>query len=630
MAVRVRFELTEPVKVQRFSRPPHSTTLPPHHGRLFSYLIRPAVAYHRTLVLFKDAFLTRTLAYLLLIFALCTMLVTVRIVLQTHNPALFGDQWVIVDDLQQTNGEITWQKLWVQHNEHRIPLARLASYADLLLFGGRNVFLLIAIFFIQLTHLAILLAVLRKFGPVDLAFGIPAAALCVVCLFSPLQIENLTWGFQLQFVLVICAASLSFAFAVTQSPPFAGLILAGWLAELSLSNGVLVWPVLSLVAFGLEYPRKKQIWLGAIGAASVAVYFFDYQTPSYHSDPLESLQHPIAILKFVLTYFRTTFDTASPIAAIWPTIAESITLIALVWALIGAFRCFVLRRPGFSRLEYFCYATQVFLLASAFVTALGQLRFGAEQAMSSRYQSLALLFWASSGILVLLWAYKAETQRLLLSCEAVLLILFLAQPPRFAAAEAFAQNRKAISVKAYSALVRNTNDREAILADFPSVESVLHWYSYLQSHHLGPDPVEFGGAATPANGRLPTIRPATDAPLLNGYHIAPAEACWGFIDEGVPVEGSPHVFTIFGWAWQKAGARPPDKILLAFPDGAVAQTAEQGIPRPDVLKASPEITNPNTGWQARVQAGSGVHLRAYAILGDNKTACPLSNEFIAP
>src|SRR5690349_11728646 len=34
MAVRVRFELTDPVKGQRFSRPPHSTTLPPH--RTFS------------------------------------------------------------------------------------------------------------------------------------------------------------------------------------------------------------------------------------------------------------------------------------------------------------------------------------------------------------------------------------------------------------------------------------------------------------------------------------------------------------------------------------------------------------------------------------------------------------------
>jgi hypothetical protein len=34
LAVRVRFELTEPVKVQRFSRPPHSTTLPPHRLEL--------------------------------------------------------------------------------------------------------------------------------------------------------------------------------------------------------------------------------------------------------------------------------------------------------------------------------------------------------------------------------------------------------------------------------------------------------------------------------------------------------------------------------------------------------------------------------------------------------------------
>ena len=33
MAVRVGFEPTEPVKVQRFSRPPDSTTLAPHRGR---------------------------------------------------------------------------------------------------------------------------------------------------------------------------------------------------------------------------------------------------------------------------------------------------------------------------------------------------------------------------------------------------------------------------------------------------------------------------------------------------------------------------------------------------------------------------------------------------------------------
>jgi len=587
-------------------------------------------AYHRTLVLLNDTFLTRALGYLLVVFALCTAVVTLRIVVQTHNPVLYGDQWVIVDDLQQTNGEITLQKLWVQHNEHRIPIGRLASYADLLLFGGRNTFLLILILLIQLAHLAILLAVLRKFGPADLRFEIPAAALCLFCLLSPLQIENLMWGFQVHFVLVVCAASLAFAFAVTQSPPFAGLILAAWLAELSLSNGVLVWPILSLVAFGLGYPRKKQIWLGGIGAVSVAVYFYRSQTVPYHSNPVESLQHPVAILKFVVTYFRTTLDAAPPAASLWPTVAESVTLIAFVWLLTGAFRCFVLRRPGFSRLESFCYASQLFLLASGAVTALGRLRFGPEQAMSSRYQTLALLFWASTGILILLRAFKAENSRVLLGCEAVLLVLFLAQPSRFAAAEDFARSRRELSVKAYTALVRNTNDRAAILADFPSVEAVTSWFGYLQAHHLGPDPSEFGGSAAPAHPGLLTVHPATGAPQLNGYQLAPADACWGFLDEGVPIEGRPRAFTIFGWAWQRTPGRLPIKVLLAFPDGAVAQSAELNVARPDVQKASPEITSLKTGWQTTIQAGSGVRLRAYAILAGENMACALSNEFIAP
>ena len=36
MAVRVGFEPTEPVKAQRFSRPPDSTTLAPHRGGLIT------------------------------------------------------------------------------------------------------------------------------------------------------------------------------------------------------------------------------------------------------------------------------------------------------------------------------------------------------------------------------------------------------------------------------------------------------------------------------------------------------------------------------------------------------------------------------------------------------------------
>jgi hypothetical protein len=584
------------------------------------------------LVLFKDTFLARALGYLLLALALYAALVSARIVVQTRSPVLFGDQWVIVDDLQHSHGPFPTERLWHQHNEHRIPLARLASYADLLLFGGRGTFLLILNFFIQLAHLAILLAVLRKFGPGDPRFEIPAAAVCLYAVFAPLQIENFIWGFQTQFLLVLCAASLAFAFAVTQTPPFAGLIAAAWLAELSLSNGVLIWPILSLVAFGLGYSRRRQIQLGVIGAASVAVYLYGYRTPFYHSSPLDSLLHPVAVLRFVVTYFRFSGDPTMPEGNLWPTFAESITLIAIVWVLTGAVRCFVLRRPGFSRLEWFCYANQLFILSSATVTALGRLRFGAGQATSSRYQGLALLFWACTAILILLRAVaRAENSKAWIACEALLVVLLLAQPLRFGAVEAFARNRQVNSAKAYSALVRNTNDREAIQQIFPSVEAVTNWYGYLKSHNLGPDPRDFGGVAPPAPnpGRL-AVYPASDPPQLKGYQIAHPEACFGFLDEALPVDGSPHAFTISGWAWERTGARLPGKVALAFPDGSVAQTAEFTLPRPDVQKALPEITALNTGWRTTIQAGPGVHLRAYAILADQKTACALTDQFIAP
>src|ERR1039458_9575041 len=53
LAVRVGFEPTEPVKVQRFSRPPDSTALAPHHFRILPFpnnLDQPSLCrfLHRT------------------------------------------------------------------------------------------------------------------------------------------------------------------------------------------------------------------------------------------------------------------------------------------------------------------------------------------------------------------------------------------------------------------------------------------------------------------------------------------------------------------------------------------------------------------------------------------------------
>jgi hypothetical protein len=595
----------------------------------------PALAYYRNLLRFNDTSLARALGYLLLVFAVFTMLVTARIVIETHTPVMFGDQWVIVDDLLHNDGEILTGRLWVQHNEHRIPLGRLASYADLLLFGGRNTFLLGLIFAIQLAHFGILVTVLRKFGPPEPLFLVPATALCLFCLFSPIQMENFMWGFQTQFVLVTCAASLAFFFAVQQARTpghltFAALIAAGWLAELSLSNGVLVWPILSLAAFGLLYSRRSQIQLAAIGAVSVAIYFYAYRTPFYHTNPLKSLLHPIAVAKFVVTYLGFSLDATLPNPSAWPTASESIVVIALVWTISGVVRCFLLRRAGFSALEQFCYASILFVAGSAAITALGRLQFGPAQSTASRYQSLALLFWACTGVLILTRFAKVETSRALAGCEAVLLIIFVAGASRFAGAETYARDRQTAMTKGYTALARNTNDREAMKLVFPSPEALIAYYTYLTSHNLGPDPREFGATEAVAAAEPHRVRPQTDAPQLKGYHLVAPEGCWGFLDEGTPVSGNEHAFTIFGWAWDRAGARVPAKVVLASPNGSVVQSAEFGEPRPDVQKALPEVTSLGNGWKTTLQVAPGAKLRAYAIFADQKTACPLNNEFVAP
>src|SRR5580698_7379408 len=61
MAVRVRFELTEPVKVQRFSRPPHSTTLPPHRSKSLDFSALGSMLIHYTAFLPFDATSSTTL-----------------------------------------------------------------------------------------------------------------------------------------------------------------------------------------------------------------------------------------------------------------------------------------------------------------------------------------------------------------------------------------------------------------------------------------------------------------------------------------------------------------------------------------------------------------------------------------
>jgi len=88
---------------------------------------------------------------------------TARIVYRTHTPVTYWDQWTVVEDMMQSGGTLTLQQLWAQHGDHRHPFVKLACFADLRFFGGRNTSVLIEIYLIQICDALLFLWMFRRF-----------------------------------------------------------------------------------------------------------------------------------------------------------------------------------------------------------------------------------------------------------------------------------------------------------------------------------------------------------------------------------------------------------------------------------------------------------------------------------
>ena len=150
----------------------------------------------------------------LFLFGVATALYTASIVHKSFSPILFFDQWGLVSQLMLSNGHLSVTQLWALHNEHRIPWGKLAGYADLKVFGGRNVSLLCEIYLIQAMEALFLIWIVRKYWRPNWPQVMSVAGLFLFAMFYPIQIENFYWGFQVAFVTLPFAASVSLGTAI--------------------------------------------------------------------------------------------------------------------------------------------------------------------------------------------------------------------------------------------------------------------------------------------------------------------------------------------------------------------------------------------------------------------------------
>lgn len=79
--------------------------------------------------------------------------------------------------------------------------------------------------------------------------------------------------------------------------------------------------------------------------------------------------------------------------------------------------------------------------------------------------------------------------------------------------------------------------------------------------------------------------------------------------------GQPAGVQIHGWGWDTAKKARVERIVLVDKTFKIVGAGKGGVKRPDVTTAVPEITDPNSGWNADAPVTAGP-LDAYGVLDD--------------
>ena len=154
-------------------------------------------------------------------------------------------------------GTVSFPELAAQHNEHRILMARLAFAVLFKLTGEWNVI----VFMLFSALLAAFMAGVWSYGLSRLGVAPWVIVLSSLVLASPVQYENMIWGFQIQFY-TLSLSMIAGVFAIALSGRLTWIaviaaILAGFVATFSIASGVLAWVVMGVSLVVIALPDSR-------------------------------------------------------------------------------------------------------------------------------------------------------------------------------------------------------------------------------------------------------------------------------------------------------------------------------------------------------------------------------------
>lgn len=335
-------------------------------------------------------------------------------------PCPFGDEWYVINSIARGNGPSSWSWLFGQHNEHRIAIPRALIWLDLVAFRGTNVSLFVEIYFVLLLHWIAICYAIERLTDFPISLKRTLQGLFAFCVFHPNQNENLTWSFEISFVLPFAIATTALL-SVAFFPHFRRRWLATFyvavsplVAGLSLASGLLIGPAVIGLAFVRRLQYRFIIIVLGVFLLSSGAYLWGFKSPDPAYPVQRALADPKGLFVYVLTYFGASWTK------IFPHKERTIAFISVV-----CFTAFVIRSvrspKQVSAFEWFCIAECGLMLMIALATALGRLKFGAGQAYASRYQTPAMLYWGALCSLIVIGAWQARPQKLAF-VQAILLL----------------------------------------------------------------------------------------------------------------------------------------------------------------------------------------------------------------
>jgi hypothetical protein len=312
----------------------------------------------------------------------------------------WGDQWDATRLLfeKMEAGTLGFADFFAFHNEHRIFFPQLLSFAIARLTHWNIraellvIWLLACAVALNIWRIARSTSWRNSRDPYWLLLG------ANILIFSPLQWENMLWGFQIVFLLPLATVTASLWTACSFRRPFNFVVTAALclISTFSIASGFTSWLLatpLLLMGRANRSARGEKMWLIAwttLAIASLCIYFDGFKHPPDHPNPILAFQHPILASQFFLAYVGNPFCSGTAFdRAVIAQLAGAALLVPLFAALAYLYRSRHDRVLVANTLPWISLIG--FTLANALLTTAGRFGFGMRGAMQSRYVSFAIL-----------------------------------------------------------------------------------------------------------------------------------------------------------------------------------------------------------------------------------------------